>query len=359
MEHSLIPARNAQIAEALERGVAPRDLADFFDLSERYVRQVGAAAGVDVRALDERRRHRAIREAHAHWKPSPEAQRILDSIGWNLDERVPKRPRCGERDAALLEAAIRRDITLDALGQEFGITRERARQIIVRHTGLSMRQLMAYRLPLREARRRQQGEDRVRALAASDPDADLGTLASESGLTVAEVIDVLGDDESIIRRKRNTWSTGVSDDAALAEVRRVAALPGGRPLSRSFYDKHRREGSVGQVRLTQRFGTWTAACEAAGVEPRDAPRSNYTRRWTEENIVDWVALYMSHAGPRASFQGLDRWLRAHASHGAPSAQTVRNTCGKWVDALQMAAVRRAEIADGATWSIDVPLDEIA
>lgn len=81
----------------------------------------------------------------------------------------------------------------------------------------------------------------------------------------------------------------------LAEIRRVAALDGGEPLTGSFYDIHRdREDSLSHARLLQRFGTWTAACEAAGVTPRGAnPGRTYTRNWSEEDMVGWVWRYLS------------------------------------------------------------------
>src|SRR5699024_9925672 len=54
---------------------------------------------------------------------------------------------------------------------------------------------------------------------------------------------VSGDARTPIRP--NTWKQSTADDAVLAEIRRTASLPGGSPLTGSFYDSHRSPGSVG------------------------------------------------------------------------------------------------------------------
>ena len=45
-------------------------------------------------------------------------------------------------------------------------------------------------------------------------------------------------------------------------------------------------------RIWQRYGSWTAACEAAGVEPGRTVRSNYESRWSDHDIADIVRLYL-------------------------------------------------------------------
>ena len=126
------------------------------------------------------------------------------------------------------------------------------------------------------------------------------------------------------------------DDPVTTEMRRVAGLPGGSPLSVSFYDRHRAEGALTSARIIQRHGTWSEACTAAGVATNRASRTSYSRAWSEEDLLQWVRRYLAEAC-KPSYTDFSRWLREQ--DGAPSANTVRNTLGGWSAALEAAAQR--------------------
>lgn len=134
----------------------------------------------------------------------------------------------------------------------------------------------------------------------------------------------------------NTWKQSATDDAVLAEIRRTASLPGGSPLTGSFYDSHRSPGSVGSGRIIQRFGTWNDACRTAGVDAEERTRV-YRRGWTEEDLVAWTRRYLADAGPAPSYKDFQQWLREHKTEGAPSAATMRNRLGTWVTIVELAS----------------------
>ena len=125
----------------------------------------------------------------------------------------------------------------------------------------------------------------------------------------------------------------MSDDEVIAEMRRVAALPQGSPLSGAFYDKHRGEGALTAARIIQRLGSWSAACAAAGVETNKASRTSYKHKWSEEDLIEWVRRYLTEAA-RPSYADFSRWLKDQS--GAPSANTVRNSFGGWSAVLDAA-----------------------
>lgn len=121
------------------------------------------------------------------------------------------------------------------------------------------------------------------------------------------------------------------DEAMVAaEMRRVAALPGGSPLSVAFYDRHRGEAALTSARIIQRQGSWREACAAAGVESNKASRS-YRHKWSEEDLLVWVRRYLAEA-EKPSYADFSRWLRDEVD--APSANTVRNTFGGWSAVLE-------------------------
>lgn len=282
----------------------------------------------------------SMQQPDAAYKPSVKAADVLDRIGWDITVRVSSPPRCSRRDAALCESILLEDVTLDEAGARAGLTRERMRQILLKHTGLSTKDLTAHRGELREARRLVTGRAEVVRLAAAQAEATLQDLAAASGLTVAEVAEIVGTEEALRRRARNTWTVGTSEEAVLAEMRRVASLPGGTPLTSPFYDDQRVDGALKSVRIVQRFGTWHQACERAGLAVKERDR-HYERTWSRAQLLDWVEAYVDDVGAtRASYAGFDSWLRARKAQGAPSGQTVRNYLGRWTDILRAVATHR-------------------
>lgn len=128
-------------------------------------------------------------------------------------------------------------------------------------------------------------------------------------------------------------ATALSDDDLLAALRAAAA--DGRPLSTGAYERHR-EGAGGPsvAWIVRRFGSWRAACAAAGL-PTHA-RSARTATWSEDELVDQVASFLAAAeadGTPTSFAGYAAW--AGRTDGAPSGATVRARL-PWAEAKRRA-----------------------
>lgn len=121
---------------------------------------------------------------------------------------------------------------------------------------------------------------------------------------------------------------GRTDEQVLDDLRTAAAAwPDGR-LSSRRYDRTKPDDAVSPARVLQRFGSWRAACEAAGVEPGGSGRSTYARTFSEEDCWAAVRAYLADPDAKGSYADFTRWTMTHA---APSAQTVRNTLGSWND----------------------------
>lgn len=230
-----------------------------------------------------------------------------------------------QRDAEIIRRALGgEDFTV--IGDSLGITREWVRVIVKNNTGLSAKDLAG----ARESARRLFREQMVRDIAATDSDASLTDLANRSGLNVREVQTLLGAAEAARRRQSRTIANAASKEQIIASLQRVAAFPGGTPLSGPFYDKHCGD-SVKSQRIIQVFDTWSAACAAAEVRSIAPVRADYQQQWTREDCLQWVAAY---AGTTANptFHGLTAWLRTQP--GAPSSGTVRLRCGGWIKTLR-------------------------
>ena len=119
----------------------------------------------------------------------------------------------------------------------------------------------------------------------------------------------------------------------ILQALRAAAEELGEPLSADRYDARQAlQGGPTSVRIIQRFGTWNAACESAGLRVNPS-RAGYTRRWSREDVATHVATYLHERGS-GSYAGYAAW--AKETEGAPSAQTVRNTFGSWAAAKESA-----------------------
>lgn len=122
-------------------------------------------------------------------------------------------------------------------------------------------------------------------------------------------------------------------DGEVARALRTAARIAGEPLSVGKYDKIRStfEGPSA-IRLIQRFGSWNAACEAAGVKAGEAKRS-YAKKWDRDQIVALVKQYLREPG-KPSFAKFSIWLKQIKD--APSAATCRNVGQSWSSLLKSA-----------------------
>jgi hypothetical protein len=126
-----------------------------------------------------------------------------------------------------------------------------------------------------------------------------------------------------------------TDEALLAEIRRVAAIVSGSTLSTAAFTEHAR---VGLTTLRRRFGGWREALEAAGlghlyqeVPPARVSRSR-ARGWTTDQVIEELRRVAAVVG-RQSLTVDD--FRKHATIG-PDA--VRARFGGWPQALRAAGL---------------------
>jgi hypothetical protein len=217
--------------------------------------------------------------------------------------------------------------TLAAIGRDYGLTRERVRQILHKSGLVDAAGARAARQALRR-----KADDalraRLRAWAATNPGRSREVAAAELGIAVSEVGRLLGSDARLRFVEERHHELQVSDEEVLAGLRRAAAVLGD-PLVADRYDTYFPDrGLLSSVRIIQRWGTWNAACRAAGLSVNSGRRS-YRRRWTEAEMLEHVADYLMGEGCRGTYYGYDVYARGASD--APSAQTVRNTFGAWAN----------------------------
>jgi hypothetical protein len=230
--------------------------------------------------------------------------------------------------------------TLDAIGAEFGVTRERVRQILEREGGPTRSDAKAARAA--RARREEDGaraeiEKALRPLLQERGPLSLVECEEELGFSPALLADYWPEDlaHMLVRaagRSEQTWTDeaifGALQDASLYEF----------PLTAKAYTELLRVGQVkgpSVPRIHQRFGGWAAACDAAGVEHGVAWREVYESRWGDDEIVAFVRDYLADSDWPNSAHRFDEWRREMHPDG-PSFQTIRNRLGTWSMAKRMA-----------------------
>lgn len=117
-------------------------------------------------------------------------------------------------------------------------------------------------------------------------------------------------------------------DAQLLAALRAAAAELGEPVTSGGYDtwQRGRDEAASPALLIRRFGSWRAACQAAGLAV-NATRST-TRRWSDDDVVAIVARYLASPGAGGSFADYSEWAREQTD--VPSGATLRQR-GSWAD----------------------------
>jgi len=154
---------------------------------------------------------------------------------------------------------------------------------------------------------------------------------------------VLGDDELTEPVERVE-----SDAIAATRDRARAALQAANlmvaPLSHHAYTTLLRNGRVkgpSVARIVQLFGSWTAACSEVGVVSGEALRSNYERRWTEEDLYGYVERFLLEPTYRGASHQFDAWRSSvNSGEKVPSLGTVRNIIGGTWNDIRTATLRR-------------------
>ena len=266
-----------------------------------------------------------------------------DAYAWVPEGEVPPPPPAPPHVAEMIKRRWR-GLTLDEIGVEFDLTRERVRQLLKKYGGPSAEKVRELRAA--EA-----------LIAQSDHEAAVAgeiRYALEDGgpMTVLEVAEVTGIDASDVSRcwpqelsHLRLWGAGQgesrwSDDDILAALREASIYEF--PLTTTAYTELLRVGQVdgpSVPRIGQRFGTWSAACARADVVAGDPWNREYESKWSDDDLLQIARAYLVDPAAPSSAHRFDEWKKKNAPDG-PSAQTLRNRFGSWTE------VKRRALAQG-------------
>lgn len=268
-----------------------------------------------------------------------------DAYAWAPEGVIPP-PPAPPHVADMIERRWRGE-TLDEIGSAHGVTRERIRQLLKKYGGPSSEQVRDLRAA--EALVAQRGHEV--AVAAQIRDA----LDLHGPMTAAEVGDATELDAGEVSKywpkelahlrlyapgtNENRWT----DEAILNAMREAALYEF--PLTTNAYADLVSQGQIkgpSMPRIWQRFGSWTVACEAAGVVAGQTMRPHYESRWSDDDLVQIVRRYLLDPDAPNSAHRFDEWKRVSAPDG-PSFQTVRKRFGSWTEAKRRALAQEGGV----------------
>jgi hypothetical protein len=235
-------------------------------------------------------------------------------------------------------------MTLAAIALEFGITRERVRQICIKNDGKSAKTLRE------EAEYRREGERkastaRIAEFLSNQPGSTLVEISEACGVSVSIVNSLIPDELKRLVLHEFQWRENPVRqwaDAEILDLLRTASTYEF-PLSAKKYANLVQIGELtgpSVPRIHQRFGGWSRACELAGVE-HGATHLDYNSKWTDDDLVRCVISYLGDPNFNGTFHGYDDW-RCTKSDDAPSGGTIRNRFGDWttVKAIAFTEMRK-------------------
>lgn len=227
--------------------------------------------------------------------------------------------------------------TLEAIGDEHGVTRERVRQIVRECCG---DEFEAVRAEWRQTRQLAMEREvaKVEGFIARHPGMTIDELSLKFGKDVTELRSLISKTSRklIVGQKRQPNIPQVwSNDQILASLQKAQTYY--HPLRIADFNSL---VNLGEVKgpsvplIMKRFGSWSNACRQAGVEFVEAT-STYTQNWSRYDLLEALGAYLVDVSNNGSIAGYDEW-RTAGDIGLPSSSQMRLVFVNWSTACDEA-----------------------
>lgn len=260
-----------------------------------------------------------------------------------------------ERNLNILAARLD-GLTLDAIGKEYGVTRERIRQIIKRLINkaetfpdvsiLNLENLLEQRLDslknapkLSELNNRSEIDLKARLIINTRPGIKIDDLSALLMIESKYLYSVLNKNTKkfiYTDEKVNSNSSNFTDDEILEALRLAEAFES--PVNRNLYDDLVSRGLIkgpGSQTVMKRFSTWNKACQLADVNYNESVRDSYETLWTKDEMLDYVIEFLTNRSFGVGINSYDEW-RIETLSNAPSGAHLRNNFDTWINAKNSA-----------------------
>ncbi len=103
------------------------------------------------------------------------------------------------------------------------------------------------------------------------------------------------------------------------------------PLTRKAYDKLVSIGEIegpSSVLIYKRIGTWNELCAEAGIDSANAPRHDYSKKWSQRELLGYVQRFLTADDAVGSVAGYEVWSKKQVEL-CPSVGTLIDAFGGW------------------------------
>lgn len=218
--------------------------------------------------------------------------------------------------------------SLEEIGEKFGVTRERVRQILFKSGAPSFHEVKALRQTIRS--------DKLEVIKSSaikrvteQPNKTIDKIAEELEVSGIELKRIMTPQElNLFARPLRSAAQKWSDQEIIQVLKEAATLEF--PLTVKSYSKLLEDGFLkgpSAGRISQRFRSWQVACDLAGVEAGARTRPLDISRWTDDDLYAAVIHYLKLPQSSGAATDYDSW--ASTQDDVPSMGTLRNRLGAW------------------------------
>lgn len=221
-------------------------------------------------------------------------------------------------------------LTLEEVGQAFGITRERVRQILYKNN--TPIRTKHDRAAIVDAEADLRIEEVVEAYLM---DPHMARVADALGMTKVQVRRIVFANVEEHRRRAGALHPEISDAVLISYLKRAKVKVGDKRLSIERYNMLRKKYPTwpSSLTITKRFDTWNKAIAHVGEESYATPDGYGSQLITDEQVLEGVRAAWKHYGKAPTIAQYDVFYK---EHGYPSLGTVRNRYKSWVTALEYA-----------------------
>lgn len=287
-------------------------------------------------------------------------EEFFSTYGYQFDENIFEDELIG-RKIRVLELRMT-GMTLDEIGKQYGVTRERIRQILKKAFklvegdsslgGKGFSDIFAEKTHSAKGEGRrliQEKKDaidsRVRNFLNAKPGATYLELSEELHIPVSELRESLQPQTTKFiwtEPSENVNQSQFSDESILEALKLAEAFES--PISAPRYRELVERGLVngpGPQTVALRFGSWKRACELAEVTYNESVRTSYEKQWTEQEMLESVIEFLLNKSYGKGIQSYDEW-RIETMNNAPSGAHVRKYFDTWIDTKNKALLYMRE-----------------
>ena len=223
--------------------------------------------------------------------------------------------------------------TLDEIGKEVGLTRERVRQILVKLSP-DLDSVIEVLKKRNKKDREVNLDKKFESIIENYGAVYKSELALELGVSEELAIDSVPKkylkfiiDRSPEQVSSSTWTR----EDCLVALRKAATFYF--PIRQSDYDHLLAIGEVNGPSIPYmylKYGQWSDLCQEAGVECVPSLRSEYIRLWSEEELLNFAIRFFKEPQTTGSYGSYDVWREEQSDH-VPSGVLIRNVFGSWTN----------------------------